>query len=246
MVRPRAEDCRRLSVGELRRTVERGAASTTLADGVEIALEWRPTSGSYGGTGLAMLLVCPACGRRCRTLHQPPGGPWGCWGCHPLSTASHRRSGGRAGAPKPSTWEIDRLEAERRRALALLGLEVLVDSPSRWSANGLVALSRKTRIHPRRRLALAERVVAARALATITTLRSVAGALERLGGAAPSMPPTTSAVELIYRETLESTSWATRRTASDARTGRDRPRRRRLNGWRPIWMPRQPPPWLTR
>jgi hypothetical protein len=245
MARPRAEDCLRLTVGDLRLGVARGAATTVLSDGVEIELAWRPTAGSFGGSGLAMVLVCPTCRRHCRTIHQPPGGAWSCWSCCPLSMPSHRRSGARAGRPKPSTWRTDQLRSEQRRALALLGLERLVDSPSRWSANGLVALSRKTRIHPRRRLALAERVVAAHALATIATLRSVAGALERMGGVAPSMPPTTSAVELIYREALQTTSWATRRPASDARTGRDRPRRRRLNRWRPAGMPRKPPPWLT-
>lgn len=246
MARPRAEDCARLTVGDLRPGVARGAATTVLSDGVEIGLAWRPTAGSFGGSGLAMVLVCPTCRRHCRTIHQPPGDPWSCWSCCPLSMPSHRRSGARAGRPKPSTWRTDQLRSEQRRALALLGLERLVGSPWNPQPPFIAAMSRKTRIHPERRLALADRAVAARTLAEIETLRSVAGGLGRLGGDPVAIPAAMGAMERLCSDVLERTGWATRRPASDARTGRDRPRRRRLNRWRPIKALRKPPPWLTR
>jgi hypothetical protein len=168
--RPRSEACLRLTIGTLRSLVDRNATSTTLEDGTLLQLAWSPVKGCYGGTGLALLILCPGCSRRCRVLHRPPGRGWGCWRCTPISTASHRRSGSRRGRPKPDTWHIDRHKEEETRVLRLLVLERRVGEDrsawmllwaSRW-AN--LSMGRK------RRYALVDRALAHRNLAQATGL----------------------------------------------------------------------------
>jgi hypothetical protein len=168
--RPRSEACERLEISALRPLLEHDAISITLEDGTLLQLAWSPVKGCYGGTGLALLILCPGCSRRCRVLHRPPGRAWGCGSCTPISTASHRGSGSRRGRPKPDTWHIDRHKEEETRVLRLLVLERRVGEDrsawmllwaSRWANPGM---GRK------RRQALVDRALAHRNLAQATGL----------------------------------------------------------------------------
>ncbi len=243
--RPRAEACERLTISTLRPLVERNATSTTLEDGTLLQLAWSSVKSCYGGTGLALLILCPGCSRRCRVLHCPPGRGWGCWKCTPISTPSHRRSGSRRGRPKPETWHIDRHKEEEARVLRLLGLERRVgEDRSAW-----MLLWASRRVNPgmgrKRRQALVDRALAHRNLAQVTGLLYLRRDLIVLGATLAPVPDLLSAVVAMAEETISRTSWAMRRPARDVRTGRDRPRRQRLSGFRAPERPRRLPPWLS-
>lgn len=221
MPRPRAEHCHRLTVGSLRPLVTAGADRHRLADGAELGLLWRPVRGCYGGRGRALLVRCPDCGRPCRVLWRPPGRGWGCWACRPVSHPSHRRPGARAGRGKPSGWNLARLEAEQRRAAALLGLEAWPPARLLWTIADLEAAPRRPdapRLRPARELALLLRIDALEDRRVALVCGEVAAQLQALGGGEPVLGPMAAAGMLARAERiLQTTRWAMRRPAGDRR-----------------------------
>lgn len=212
-MRPRADDCGRLSVGQLRRTVAPDAAAVTLPDGQALALQWAPVSGCFGGAGGRALLVgCPVCARWCRVLWCPPGQGWGCWRCRPVSHASHRRPGGRN--RKPPAWHAARIEAAQTRTAALLGVAWPPPGlPVAWGMPDLVRVTCRPggpRLSLDRRAALLERLSALETLRLSVVLPGVCAGLEALGAEAPSLGRL-EVVTVLARETVRQTAWAVRR-----------------------------------
>lgn len=220
MRRPRAEACRRLSVGSLRPLVAADADRHRLADGAELGLLWRPVRGCYGGRGRALLLRCPCCSRPARVLWQPPGLGWGCWRCRPVSHPSHRRPGARAGRGKPSGWSLARLEAEQRRAAALLGLAQWPPARLLWTAADLKTAPRRPGAP---RLGLARDRALLLRLDALDTLRvgviwGIATAqLQALGAGAGGESEMVDRMTQQAHQILQATRWAMRRPAGDRR-----------------------------
>ncbi len=149
--RPRAEDCKKLTLREIRSKVQPGQSEVLIADGTACSLRWklhaagtfgesssrialkRRTQPRYGNSPMTKLdrgksagwvleLICPSCGATCRNLWKPPEDmPWGCRRCLRISYRSNRRSGSRKGRPKPSSSIIERLDADKNRCVHLLG-----------------------------------------------------------------------------------------------------------------------------
>jgi hypothetical protein len=216
MARPMAEACQRLSAAALRRGLEPGADTHRLTDGTALRLRWGEVAGCFGGApGRELLLACPSCGRWRRALHRPPGEGWSCWGCRPVSTASHRRSGGRPGRGKPRTWRLDQLRAAQLRAADLLGLPA-------WPPPGLSicwSLEQLARIPPRpgaprlgieRRLALLRRLSALETLRVAAVVPGVVAELEALGGERVELPQLQGMADRAAA-VVAATGWAVRR-----------------------------------
>ena len=161
--RLRAEDCKRLTLADVKPLVHPGDALAILPDGTPLAIRWSDVKGCFGGgVGQALLLVCPACQRSSRVLHRKRSrDPWGCWACRPLSVRSHRRSGARRGRSKPKTWHLDRIMAEQKRCIGLLGLASWPPEPLIWGWRHVLAMPRHNgapRLTERRAKALAVRL----------------------------------------------------------------------------------------
>ncbi len=219
---PRAEDCERLSTGQLRAWVVAGARSHQLSDGTELELSWEPVRGCFGGRGgRALVITCPRCSRPCRVLWHAPLSGWGCRRCNPVSYRSHRRSGSGRGRCKPASWHLDRIEAEQRRVAALLGL--------RWPVQRLLwrlddlryapRVSGAPRLSRRRREALIHRLDALENLRFRRVLPLLSCDLKALGCSPPDGHQL-DALATSAEERLTATAWAVRRPATDPRTTR--------------------------
>lgn len=220
MQRPRAEHCRRLTVGNLRPLLPAGADRHRLADGTELELLWRPVRGCFGGRGQALLMTCPDCGRGCRVLWRPPGRGWGCWACRPISHASHRRPGARAGQGKPIGWSLARVEAEQRRAAALLGLAQWPPDRLLWSMADLKAAPRRAdapRLQLARNRALQLRLDALDALRVGLIWGMATAQLQALRAEADGEAATVDRMVRRANQILQATRWAIRRPAGDRR-----------------------------
>lgn len=219
--RPRAADCERLTVGDLRPLVEPGADHHRLADGTELALGWRPVQGCFGGRGgRALLAICPICTAEARVLWRPPGSGWGCWRCHPISHPSHRRSGSRAGRPKPPRWERQRIGAEQCRIADLLGLTQWPPERLLWDWRTLLVAPRwpdAPELSVHRELALCRRACALETLRVGLFLPSINAELGALGKELPPWPGMAGQVAAAHR-VLATTRWAMRRPAGDPRS----------------------------
>lgn len=220
--RPRAETCQRLTLADLRPLVEPGTDRHQLADGTQLALSWAGVHGCWGGKqGQALLMHCPGCDAACRVLRRPPGGGWRCWRCNPLSHRSHRRSGSRRGRPKPTSWRLEQIEAEQLRIARLLGLQW----PPRlllWTAANLAEAPQRPdapRLRRRRRLALLQRIDGLETMRVALIAPVINADLEALGGEGVAWPGMAALVARAEQQVAD-TGWAMRRTASDARTGR--------------------------
>ena len=217
-MRPRAETCGRLTVGQLRRRVEAGAPSCQLTDGTVLALRWAPVRGCFGGHGRALLVACPVCEASCRVIWRTPSQNWGCWRCRPVSHQSHRRPGSRRGRPKPPTWQLARVADEQRRAAALLGIAW----PPRlifWSWRILIRephLPDAPVLSFHRQIALAQRLDALENCRLGLLLPQIDAELRRWGRALPPWPGL-NRVMAKSRRVVKSTAWAMRRPAGDPR-----------------------------
>lgn len=212
--RPRAEDCQRLTLADVRPLVEPGADVLVLTDGTELSLSWGTVRGCFGGdrAGRALLLICPSCGHTARVLHQPAARAWGYWSCTPVSRPSHRRSGARAGQPKPNSWHRQQIAAEWRRCtnlLGLAGLEAWLALVGHFMPDDVLALPRRPgapRISAARAEALANRLFAlklARWSLPDPRLQQDAAQLEEM--------------QAFAAQQLEATAWAVRRPSRDRR-----------------------------
>jgi hypothetical protein len=212
--RPRSEDCKRLTLADVRPLVEPGAQVLVLADGTELGLSWGAVRGCFGGdrAGRALLLICPSCGHSARVLHRPPTRAWNCWSCTPVSRPSHRRPGARAGQPKPNNWKREQIAAEWRRCIDLLGLagcEAALVLAGQFMPHDLLALPRRPgapRISATRAKALADRLFAlkvARWSLPEPRLQQAAADLEEL--------------KTFAAQQLQATAWAVRRPSGDQR-----------------------------
>ena len=160
--RPLAEECGRLSTGQLRHLVTPASASYLLRSGQRLELRWSRCRGCFGdGEGWALLFACPACDRNCRVLWHPPGRGWGCWRCRPVSHPSHRRNGSKQGRMKPPRWRLDQLDVAQARTAALLGLQEWPPNKLFWTWRDLEAAPVRPdapRLSPRRRRTLLMRL----------------------------------------------------------------------------------------
>lgn len=161
--RLRAEECQRLTLADVKPLVRPGAAEAILPDGKPMAIRWSDVKGCFGGgVGRALLLVCPTCQRSSRVLHRKRSRDlWGCWACRPLSVRSHRRSGARRGRSKPRSWHLDRIMAEQKRCIDLLGLASWPPEPLIWSWRHVLTIPRRSgspRLTERKAKALAVRL----------------------------------------------------------------------------------------
>lgn len=223
--RPRAGDCTTLRSAQLRPLVPLGAKHHRLADGTVLRLAWQPCRGCWGpsGRGSALLVRCPGCDAPCRLLRRPPGGPWGCWRCQPLSYPSHRRSGAPAGRRKPATWQADQLEELQARAVLLAGVAW---PPRRWlwvrrDLEALPLLPGAPRLSARRRAALLDRIDALQTLKVALVLPEMNRTLQALGGAAEEEPMGWARQVAAARGIVAATQWAVRRPAGDPRRLRE-------------------------
>jgi hypothetical protein len=220
--RPRSEDCQRLTLATVRPLVRPGDEALTLADGTVLALLWGVVRGCYGGDrdGRALLLVCPSCSRRARVLHRPPNSAWGCWSCTLISRRSHRRSGSRAGQPKPRSWRRHQIAVQQQRCAALLGLASWPPRALFWTARDLLALPRHPeapRISRLRACALALRLDALETLYWTLPNPRLWRQLEQRGGCRLQ---NASEIEQLQTDTarrLQATAWAVRRPSQDRR-----------------------------
>jgi hypothetical protein len=220
--RPRSEDCQRLTLARVRPLVQPGAEALTLADGTVLALRWGMVRGCYGGDrdGRALLLVCPSCSRHARVLHRPPRSTWGCWSCSPISRRSHRRSGSRAGQPKPRSWRHLQILAQQHRCADLLGLASWPPRALLWTARDLLALPRRPgapRISRLRACALALRL---NALDTLRWTLPDPRLRRQLGKQGNGQLQNTSEIEQLQAgaaRLLQATAWAVRRPSQDRR-----------------------------
>lgn len=222
-LRPRAEDCDRLTAASLRPQVPAGAPSHCLPDGTALALRWAPVRGCYGTQeGQALLIACPCCSRPARVLWCPPGTGWGCWRCRPVSHRSHRRPGGRRHRRKPPAWHLERICSEQDQVAELLGLAPTGRRgwrPQRllWQLIDIQTAERRPdapRISARRRDALERRIDA---LETMRMLTALATCPVQLVGPSETTPKLMKAYAHLE---LEETAWAMRRPARDPRSPR--------------------------
>jgi hypothetical protein len=211
--RTRAESAERLSAAELRRYLNGESSAIELADGSRLELGWQPVRGCYGGArGGALTLVCPVCGRgNCRVLWRPPGEGWGCCRCWVITHPSHRRSGSRAGKPKPASWSRAKYEAEMEKVAEMLGFQ-------RW--RGINVLNYPPGEQPFERGADAPLLRRPRHLALLQ--RMVALAVLSFPPLIPEKDGKRQASEenaiRASREVLVDTAWAMRRPARDPRS----------------------------
>lgn len=251
MQRPRAENCRRLTIGALRPQVEVGTDRHRLADGTELKLLWRPLHNCYGGNGWALLVGCPCCSKPSRVLWQPPGMSWGCPACRPVSHRSHRRPGSRAGQGKPVGWKLAQLEAEQRRIADLLGLEQWPPDRLLWGMEDLRTAPRQAdrpRLLPHRDRALRLRLNALDCIRIGLIWGIGVDQLKGLGHT-PGTEIEDAMVEGLMhqaRQTLKDTAWAMRRPAGDARSRQQKKRPESppaplKNGPQRPWAPPGPP-----
>lgn len=221
-MRPRAEACGRLTVGQLRRRVEAGAPSCQLADGTALALRWAPVRGCFGGRGRALVMICPVCEASCRVIWRPPGQGWGCWRCRPVSHRSHRRPGSRRGRPKPTRWRLEQIATEQRRCTELLALEHWPPQRLFWSWRHLLVEPRRPGapvLSAARELALAQRCCALETLRVAALLPGIDAELRGWGHELPPWPSKGREVAAAKR-LLEDTAWSVRRPAGDPRKPR--------------------------
>ena len=214
--RPRAELCQRLSLAAIRSRVEDGAPSTVLRDGSAVNLHWQPCRGTYGGGGLALLIECPRCFRRVRVLWRPPGGSWGCKQCNRISYSSQRRSGSRRGSAKPSTYQFDRVVADRCKVFLRLGLIV----PDEMIPDPLLIPRRHDapRISERREWDLRRRLLALEWLRLGASIPPLQRLLKRYGEASGEV--SIDQQLRVAQRILKETAWAVRRPARDPRSRR--------------------------
>lgn len=222
-MRHRAHHCRRLSAGELRPLVARGAALHRLTDGSEVGLRWRPVRGCFGsGEGRSLQLLCPACGSAGRVLWRPPALGWGCWRCHPISHRSHRRSGARRGRPKPSSWRLSQIAAEQRHTAELLGLQQWPPERLIWGVADLFSAPRvpgAPRLSRDRQLALVLRLDALETMRLAVLLPEIDAELKRLDPEIEGLPqwPGMESKTARAHRVVGQTAWAMRRPAGDPR-----------------------------
>jgi hypothetical protein len=228
--RPRAEHCKRLTIGLLRTRVAPGATTYVLRDGQRLELRWSLCRGCFGeGDGRALLIVCPVCSRNCRVLWHPPGRGWGCCSCRPVSHRSHRRSGSSTGGLKPPLWRMDQLNTSQVRAARLLGLQEWPPNRLLWSWRDLEAAPLRPdapRLSHRRRHALLIRLDCLEALRVAliaSDIRSEQQALSADLSAWPDVARLAQSAVLVERHTR----WAVRHGGHDARTLRERSLRKR-------------------
>lgn len=223
--RPRAEDCRRLTIGMLRTRVTPGATNYLLRDGQRLELHWSRCRGCFGGgEGQALLILCPVCSRYCRVLWCPPGCGWGCCSCRPVSHRSHRRSGSSNGGLKPPLWRLDQLNTAQVRVARLLGLQEWPPNQLLWSRHDLEAAPRRPdapRLSRRRRRALLIRLDCLDALRIALMAGDIRSEQQALSGDLPAWPELqkmakAAAIGERY------TRWAVRQGAHDPRTLRAR------------------------
>lgn len=223
-MRWRAHHCHRLSTGELRPLVTAGAAVHRLADGTELGLSWRPVRGCFGsGSGRSLQLLCPGCGAAGRVLWRPPTEGWGCWRCHPISHASHRRPGSRRGHPKPPRWQAAQIAAEQRRTAALLGLQHWPPQKVIWHRVDLLRAPRvpgAPRVSSNRELALVARLDGLETLRLALLLPEINADLKRLDRDLEDLPewPGMDSQAQGARRLVAATAWAMRRPAGDPRS----------------------------
>ncbi len=221
--RPRSEDCQRLTLATLLTLVQPGNEALTLSDGTVLALRWGVVRGCHGGDrdGRALLLICPSCGRNARVLHRPPARAWGCWSCTPVSRRSHRRSGSRAGQPKPHSWRRHQIIAEQNRCADLLGLASWPPRALLWTRSDLLALPRRPgarRIRRMRASCLALRLFALEMCRWALPLPCMLNRYIERSGYAPIQ--TASEIQLLQADTemwMRATAWALRRPSQDRR-----------------------------
>lgn len=228
--RPRAEDCKRLTIGYLRKRVTSGATSYILRDGQRLELHWSRCRGCFGGgEGQALLMLCPVCSRSCRVLWCPPGRGWGCCSCRPVSHRSHRRSGSSNGGLKPPLWRLNQLNTAQIRVARLLGLQEWPPNRLLWSRHDLEAAPRRPdapRLSHRRRRALLLRLDCLEALRIALIAGDIRSEQQALSGDVPEWPELRKmarAAALVERYTR----WAVRHGAHDPRTLRQRFLRKR-------------------
>lgn len=202
--RPRSEDCKHLTLADVRPLVEPGAEVLVLADGTELSLSWGTVRGCFGGdrAGRALLLICPSCGHNARVLHRPPARALGCWKCTPVSRRSHRRPGARAGQPKPNSWRRAQIATEQRRCADLLGLPRRPGAP---------------RISRLRAVGLALRLEGLDAMRWTLPDPRLGRLLERSGYGRLQAPSATADLQNAAALRLQATAWAMRRPSRDRR-----------------------------
>lgn len=223
--RPRAEDCKRLTIGYLRKRVTSSTTFYTLRDGQRLELRWTRCRGCFGeGEGFALVIACPVCNRNCRVLWCPPGQGWGCCSCRPVSHRSHRRSGSSNGGLKPPLWRVDQLNTAQVRAAWLLGLQQWPPNNLLWSRQDLEVAPRQPnapRLSHRRRHALLTRLYCLDVLRIALIAGDIRSEQQALRGdlpASPELRKMAKTAALVERYTR----WAVRHGAQDPRTPRQR------------------------
>jgi hypothetical protein len=138
---------------------------------------------------------------------------------------SHRRSGARAGSPKPRAWRLEQIAREQCRCADLLGLSW---PPPRllWSATDLLKMPRRPgapRISSQRACSLAIRLSA---LDTLRWALPWPALLSRFAERQPGFRGGEIEQFLALRESarkaLIATAWAVRRPARDRRRPRSK------------------------
>jgi hypothetical protein len=228
--RPLAEECRRLSTGQLRHLVTPESVDYVLRSGQRLELRWSRCRGCFGdGEGWALLFACPDCDRNCRVLWLPPGRGWGCWRCRPVSHPSHRRSGSKAGRIKPPSWRLDQLDVAQARTAALLGLQEWPPNKLIWTWRDLEAapvLPDAPRLSPWRRRTLLTRLECLEALRLAVISGGICTEEQAMAGLFPAWPEVGKlAKTAVICERFS--RWAMRRSPHDARTLRARRTQRR-------------------
>ena len=223
--RPRAEQCKRLTISHLRSRVTPGDASYILRDGQKLELRWSPCRGCFGGgEGLALVIACPICSRNCRVLWHPPGRSWGCCACRPVSHASHRRSGSSTSDSKPPLWRLDQLNTEQARTARLLGLQEWPPNKLLWCLTDLKYAPLRPdapRLSRRRRHALLVRLECLDRLRIALMAGGIRSEEQALSGDLAAWPDVGHMAQAAaIGERL--TRWAVRRGPHDARTLRAR------------------------
>jgi hypothetical protein len=227
VTRPRIEDCDVIDAARLRRVVAPDAETHRIA-GVDLVLLWRRRDGCWGGRpGRELLVRCPRCDAPRRRLHRPPGGPWCCWRCTPLSTPSHRRNGGRRGRGKPAQWTLQQIEAETQRCVELLQLQEWPPRLVLWTIDDLRKAPRRpgARLSRKRKEALVQRLddLHTLQLGYLVPLLNDDLAAMGAGRCLDPMPPRWPVMLHCARVGLECSAWAVRRPSSDPRSRRVAP-----------------------
>lgn len=190
--RPLAEECRRLSTGQLRHLLTQASTSYVLRNGQRLQLRWSRCRGCFGdGEGWALLFACPVCDRNCRVLWLPPGRGWGCCRCRPVSHPSHRRSGSKAGRIKPPRWRLDQLDVAQARTVELLGLQEWPPNKLFWTWRDLEVASVRPdapRLSQRRRRTLLTRLECLEALRLAVIAGGIRTEGQAMAGQVPEWP----------------------------------------------------------